>query len=77
MFVPPFWPDEANVNDEGGIAGALVTSIGASWDYVLTQLGLAGLPMVLLHATAPFTPTAVTNLTVSTLIATQRRRLRR
>ena len=77
MFLPPFWPLETDVNDAGGITPALVTSIGASWDFVRTGMVTASLPPRLFHATSPFTPTIITGFTVSTLIATQRRRLRR
>lgn len=77
MFVPPVWPPETNVSPGGTIAGAQVTDLQNWWNYVLVQMAIAGLPMVLLHSAVPFTPTPITAVSVQSVIATQRRRLRR
>jgi hypothetical protein len=53
-----------------------------TWQTQMTNLraDLIGLPtidnLVVLHESAPFTPTVITGLTVQRLVATQRRRLR-
>lgn len=77
MFVPPVHPAETNVSPSGTIAGAQLTNLQTWWGNVLTQMGVAGLPVVLFHSEVPFTPTPVTSFVVQSVIATQRRRMRR
>lgn len=82
MYIPNVLPETA-VDNVGVIDSATVTAFQDVADELLTQLtGDPGpsLPMVLLHnnsLTVDPTPTPVTALVVDSLIATQRRRLRR
>jgi hypothetical protein len=77
MYVPPIYPEEQSVDYNGTIGGTQRTNLQTRWDGVLSALAAASIPMVILHRSAPFTPTEVTSLTVQSLIATQRRRLRK
>lgn len=84
MYVP--WiVDEAQCDDVGQLAGAYRTSLQAAFTNFLTDLAAAAptgpnAPMYLLHSsggsTTPGAPNEVTSLTVDSLVATQRRRLR-
>lgn len=77
-----YWPiiSEGNVNEVGEIASGFLSTLNT---FANNFLALASNPthnlsaMVILHSTGDPTPTTVTDLDVPSLIATQRRRLRR
>lgn len=75
MFTPPFNLAEANVDQNGAIAGGTVTSVQTDWDFFLSELVNEGLEPVLFHS-EPTASTTITSLVVDPIIATQRRRLR-
>lgn len=78
MFLPGV--PEVNVNEAGVVSPAAVTALQTKVSAFLTALLTNDTPMVLLHGgpSAPITtPLDVTSLSVSNVVATQRRRLRR
>jgi hypothetical protein len=82
IYAPLSFVNEANITPAGSIATPQVSAAQASWTQFLGAMTTAGLPMYLLHA-PPLppkdlpVPTLVSALVVETIIATQRRRLRR
>lgn len=76
LFIPGVPPD--NVEPGGALNGTVLTGLQTAVTDLLGELGGADLPPYLLHqAGSPIsTPTEITGLTVSSKIATQRRRLR-
>lgn len=62
--------------DSNVIAGATVTAVSAAYNAFLADLDSHGYPMVLLHTDAT-TPTPVTSMSCQSIVATQRRRVRR
>lgn len=76
MYVPS--PAESSVGSTGNLVAAFVTTCNAA--AAAMRSDLIGLPtiddVVLLHDSAPFTPTVITALEPAARIATQRRRLR-
>jgi hypothetical protein len=69
-----------DVGEDGIITPARVTAIGTAAAVFRNQLAAVSSPMVILHgpgATSMGAPDVVTSLTVSNLVATQRRRLGR
>ena len=77
MYIPPVWPNESAINARGILVTADATTLATRWNQFRTASTTAGLPWVLLHSEVPFTPTPITNLSISTQMATQRRRMRR
>jgi len=75
MFVP-WWAPDGNVDEVGIISTATRNSFQAIVDQLLVDLTTEGVPMVLLH-NGVGSPSAVAGLTVSPLVASQRRRLGR
>lgn len=77
MYFP--YLDETRVDQSGRLGASYQTDFQTAADAiytVMTPLGSANLETpVLLHSEAPTTPTVVTSLTVSPIVATQRRRL--
>lgn len=73
-----FWPgaNEANVGENGTLTGGELSDWQDAADLFASDLEDAHIPMVILHASAG-TPTPVTSYQVSTLIGTQRDRIRR
>lgn len=79
-FVPPFDLGEGNVSASGVIDAAAVTAIQAKWTAFLAdaQTGVANYELMLLHSTAAMGDAReITSLTVDSVIASQRQRLRR
>jgi hypothetical protein len=74
MYIPGVTED--GVGAVGQLAEATQEAFQDQCNAFLVLMTLAGLPVVLLHSDAT-TPTAVTSLSVSNRVATQRRRLRR
>jgi hypothetical protein len=74
MYVPGL--GESAVDNAGVVLAAAVTAANTAADTLITGLNSAGFPMVILHESAPLTPTEVASFTVSTRAASQRRRLR-
>jgi len=76
MFIPGI--SEEAVDATGAIAGTPLSNWNSAFDDIQTTLvGLATVDnLVLLHDSAPHTPTVITDLVVQPKIATQRRRLR-
>lgn len=74
-FVPPVHLSETDINAIGVIT-ADVSGLQGRYDAAIANLGAIGYDPVLFHQSAPFTPTPVTGLALSSLIATQRRRMR-
>jgi hypothetical protein len=72
---------EGNVGAAGVLSGAAITAMNSALlglkvgGSVHTAFGFLGVPQVL-HESGSQTPTEVTDISVSPLIATQRRRLR-
>jgi hypothetical protein len=83
MFLPGFV--ESGVGAGGLISGAQVSALQSAVDFTYNTLISQGCPMYLLHRydpagtppTSPRAPSAVTSMSVSGLVATQRNRLRR
>lgn len=77
MFIPGL--QESSVNGDGTLDSGTVTALQGGVDDLLTDLGTALLIPVLLHgAGSPLsTPSTITSFTVDSVVATQRRRLRR
>lgn len=75
LMIP--WCAESDIDNNGLVAGAVVTANNAGLAAFLTALGAAGRSqingMVLLHSSAT-TPTAVTGLTLRTTAGTVRKR---
>jgi hypothetical protein len=75
-FLPPIWTDESNVDAGGVITSFDLSLMQALWTNALTDLLASDCPPVLLHADGS-TPDPITSWTISDVVATQRRRLRR
>lgn len=73
LYMP--WISEDNVNGGGVIDSLVLADLQTTANTWLADLEAALLPMVVLHNDASV-PTPVTSLTVSSRVATQRRRLR-
>jgi len=73
-----FWPgvSEEDVTTSGVLSSAKVLALQTACDTFLDSLETNLVPMVILHGNS-LTPTPVTKLSVSGVVATQRRRLRR
>lgn len=76
-FAPPYYPPEASVDMVGTLVGAAVTNLQGRWDQFFNALSTAFYAPVLFHSSAPFTPSPMSGFSVQTVIATQRRRLRK
>jgi hypothetical protein len=77
MYVPPVWPPETKVDGDGTIDSAEVATLQSQYDPFFDDLIGADLVPVLFHTESPFTPTPITGFQVQSLMATQRRRLRK
>lgn len=79
MFLPAGYLLESEVSELGVLTAAAVTRIQGNSDDFLTAIegGANTDAMVILHEAAPSTPTLVDGLSVQTLGATQRKRMRR
>jgi hypothetical protein len=76
----PWWCSDNDTNEDGTILPNIVTALQTAAEQFRTQLGAAGVPMVLLHSqglTTPGPPDPVTQLAVSNVVGTQRRRIGR
>lgn len=73
-----YWPvlGESDIDNAGVVKSTFLSGFQGAVDDWLDALAAANLPLVLLHASASVSPTPVTSLSVETVIATQRRRLR-
>jgi hypothetical protein len=79
LFLPWFCSDN-DTNEDGTLLPALVSSVQTAAGVWLAALATNDVPMYILHSpgqTAEGPPNEVTSLTVSSLVATQRRRLGR
>lgn len=74
-FVPPVHLSETDINAIGVIT-ADTTSLQGRYTEAVNDSISSGYQPCLFHQSAPFTPTDVTGLSLSSLIATQRRRMR-
>lgn len=74
-----FWPGptDASIDPSGLLAALYLTQIQTAWDTFEAGLGTASFPPVLLHSDDGNTPDFITEFVVESLVATQRRRLRR
>jgi len=73
-----YWPwaiNNASINEAGVISTGTVNDFQDIFDNFLENLSTEGIPMRILHNSAG-TPAPVIGLSVSPLVATQRRRLR-
>lgn len=77
MYVPPVWPPETKVDGNGVIDSGEVTTLQNQYNSAFADLVTNNCPPMLFHSEAPFTATAITGFTVQSLMATQRRRLRK
>lgn len=75
-YLPPIWISENNVDSAGVIAGTNLTAANVLWANFLTALVGASKPAVLLHSDGS-APDAITSWFIESVVATQRRRLRR
>lgn len=76
FFLPPAFYGESGFDANGNFIGLGQGRIQDDLDAFLAALETNGVPMVLLHTEAGTPPDLVTGLTLSSRIATQRRRLR-
>lgn len=76
FFVPG--APEAHATSGGQLSGAFVTDMQNRWTAFHTELEEADMPMILLHSSdaGGDSPRLITSLSVQSLLATQRRRLR-
>jgi hypothetical protein len=79
MFLPAGYLLESEVSELGVLAAAAITRVqGNATDFLTAiEAGANTDAMVILHEAAPSTPTLVDSLSVQTLGATQRKRMRR
>jgi hypothetical protein len=76
-FIPPLHFAETVVDSAGFIPSGTVAGVLAFYTAAFTACVGQGYTPVLFHATAPFTPSPITGWTMSTQMATQRRRMRK
>lgn len=76
MFMPPYVPNETNVNAAGQLVSGDVTALNEYWTTFLQECVDGDLVPFLYHQSGDQTPTAITGVVVSGLLATQRRRMR-
>lgn len=79
LFMPWYCSDN-DTNEDGTLLTSAVTAIGLAMVTFMGALNTNNVPMYILHKpgnTLPGPPDLVTNITVSGLVATQRRRLGR
>lgn len=74
MYVPA--ASEAEIDSGGTLSSALITNAQGGANNFLADLAASSIPMVILHTNPAETPTAVSALTLSPKVATQRRRVR-
>jgi hypothetical protein len=81
MYCPPFNLSEISVDSAGFMSPSTAGGLSNQWDTFRAGLVTAGVPMVLLHDTPKSgvlpVPDPVTVLSVETVVATQKRRVRR
>lgn len=73
MYCPPYFEGVSTISPEGSIDASHVASLQADWQQVISRFNAGTTSSTL--AILPL-GTAITNLTVQSLMATQRRRLR-
>lgn len=76
-FFIPWACGEDSISEAGIISPGVVNDLQENCDDLLVALNGFDLPMVVLHNEEGVVPSLVTSLSVSPLVATQRRRLRR
>lgn len=74
-YLPPLYPGEDVISHNGSINQAFVDNLNDWYGNAYTELDGSALPPYLFHSGAE-APTLIAGWSVSTLIATQRRRLR-
>lgn len=74
MYFPA--PPESQTDGGGNYLAGVVAGYQARADQFESDLNLAGLPMVILHDNPALTPTPVLSFSISSTVATQRRRVR-
>lgn len=77
LFVPPIQIAEAAIDAAGNLDSTARNSVQGVWNSFFEDCAGLNLPWVLCHSEPPFTPTPITSLNTQTLMATQRRRMRR
>lgn len=75
MFMPPCNVAEVNVDQNGSILPATVSVNQTNWNNFVAALALNPMTIELFH-TDSAVPTEITSLSVQTILATQRRRMR-
>lgn len=76
MYVPPFYFLEADVDMAGNIAATPLAAYQALWASCFTDMQSFGISPYILHSDPLLAPTPVVSLTVSSVLASQRRRMR-
>lgn len=76
-YIPPVWPPENHVDANGIIDNGELATLQSQYDAAFAALATDSVTPVLFHSAAPFTPTVIVGFTVQSLVATQRRRLRK
>jgi hypothetical protein len=77
MFVPPFYFLEADVDMAGVISPTPLAAYQTLFNSAWSDLDTNNVPPVILHSVSEVAPTIITSFTISGLMATQRRRMRR
>lgn len=81
VAVPAFTIDESEIDEAGNIDSAVLSAMQGYWNSALSAMSTNGVPMYIIHGpdktgVTP-SPTIVDSVSVSGLVGTQRRRLRR
>lgn len=76
MFFPPIYIAESNVDSNGTIDGAQISPLQARATAFIAACATNSITPVLLHSEVNPLPYEITSMTIETLIATQRRRMR-
>lgn len=75
-FIPILTPGEASTNAAGVVDNGVVSAVTILYGAARVALVALGYDPVLFHQTPPYTPTPITSFSFSSLLATQRRRMR-
>lgn len=67
---------ESEVSSAGTVSGASVNTHTDKWNNLREEANVAGIDLMLFHSSGVTTPTEITGFQVSSVIGTQRRRLR-
>lgn len=76
MYVPPFYFLETDVDMAGNIGATPLGAYAALWNSAFTDMQTTGINPYILHSDPLLAPTPVTSFTVSSVLASQRRRMR-